>query len=229
MKISALANLRNKRIYSIEGNIGAGKTTLLKLIGKSMNDIEFVEEPLSNWEDLNGHSLLKCFYENPIRWGYSFESYSMYSKVEALIKAAKTDKPIIMVERSLLSNKVFFDISSGLGKLDAMEYQMLLTNYDFYTSHLYPKLSGIIYLRTPLEECVKRIKKRSRSGEEEIDRGYLKLLDEKFSDFCDNSKIPKLDISETYDINNPSAIIKKIDEFMHPKDEQEDKENSRIN
>lgn len=229
MKISALANLRNKRIYSIEGNIGAGKSTLLKLIGKSINDIEFVEEPLGNWENLGGESLLKKFYEDPIRWGYSFESYSMYSKVEALIKASKTEKPIIMVERSLLSNKVFFDISSSLGKLDEMEYQMLLTNYDFYINHLYPKLSGIIYLRTPLEECVRRIKKRSRSGEEEIDRGYLKILDDKFSDFLDNCKIPKLDIVETYDINNPANVMKKISDFMHPKKEQEDKENSRVN
>ncbi|MCQ2818431.1 MAG: deoxynucleoside kinase, partial [archaeon] len=146
-----------------------------------------------------------------------------------LINAAKTEKPIIMVERSLLSNKVFFDVSASLGKLDKMEHQMLLVNYDFYTTHLYPALAGIIYLRTPLEECIKRVKRRSRSGEEEIDRAYLSVLDQSFNQFIDSLKIPKLDITESYDISDAGNVIAKINDFMHPRTDQEDKENTRVN
>ena len=60
--------LKSKRIYSIEGNIGAGKTTILKLIGKTFDDVEFVEEPVSQWQNLGGMNLLEKFYEDPARW-----------------------------------------------------------------------------------------------------------------------------------------------------------------
>lgn len=212
MNFSALSNLRKKKVYSIEGNIGAGKSTLLKRIGKTMEDVEFVEEPLGNWENLGGESLLKKFYEDPIRWGYSFESYAMYSKVEALLKGAQTEKPIIMVERSLLSNKIFFDISSELGKLDTMEYHMLLKNYEFYLNNLYPHLTGIIYLKTPLEECMRRIKKRSRNGEEEVDKNYLAILEEKFDKFINKCGIPTLNIDGFYELN---TAFNQINAFMH--------------
>ena len=214
MDHSALSNLRTKKVYSVEGNIGAGKTTLLKRIGKMMEDVEFVEEPLGIWENLGGESILKKFYEDPIRWGYSFESYSMYSKVEALIKGAQTEKPIIMVERSLLSNKIFFDLSSELGKLDSMEYHMLIKNYEFYIKNIYPQLTGVIYLKTPLEECMRRIKKRSRNGEEGVDRDYISLLEEKFDKFISKSGIPTLNIDGFYDLN---TAISQINAFMHPK------------
>lgn len=209
---NVLSKLKNKKVYSVEGNIGAGKSTLIKRIGKSFEDVEFVQEPLSNWENLNGESLLKNFYENPSRWGYSFESYAMYSKVEALVKAAQSDKPIIMVERSILANRVFFEISNSLGKLEKMEYAMLLTNYEFYTKNIYPKLAGIIYLRTPVEECVRRIKKRDRNGEQEVDRNYLATLEEKFDQFVKDCKIPTLNINGFYDLNE---VRGEISEFMH--------------
>ena len=44
---SAIEKLKNKKIYSVEGNIGAGKTTILKIIGQKLDDVEFVEEPVS--------------------------------------------------------------------------------------------------------------------------------------------------------------------------------------
>lgn len=207
MTDSPITNLKSKRVYSIEGNIGAGKSTLFKRLGKLINNVEFVEEPLGNWENLGGESLLKKFYEDPKRWGYSFESYAMYSKVEALINSVKTEKPIIMVERSLLSNKIFFEISSELGKLDSMEYQMLLTHYDFYMKNIYPKLDGIIYLRTPVEECMNRIKKRSRNGEEEVDRNYLSMLEEKFDKLINKCGIPTLNVDGFYDLDTAAKDI----------------------
>ena len=43
------SNLKSKHIYSIEGNIGAEKTIILNIIGRTLNDISFVEEPISKW------------------------------------------------------------------------------------------------------------------------------------------------------------------------------------
>ena len=156
-----ISNLKGKQIYSIEGNIGAGKTTILKIIGKTFKDVSFVEEPISKWQNLGGENLLEKFYKNPERWCYSFEFYSMLTKVEALIKASNTKKSIIIIERSLLSNKIFIDISKKLDKLNNMEYNMLLKTWDFYIQNVYPQLSGIIYLNTPVDVCVNRIIQRN--------------------------------------------------------------------
>ena len=209
--------LQSKRIYSIEGNIGAGKTTILKLIGKTLDDVVFVEEPVSQWQNLGGMNLLEHFYEDPDRWGFSFEFYVMLSKLKALSNAANSDKDIIILERSLFSNKIFMDISAKLGKLNEMEYHMLLNIFDFFIEHIYPMLNGIIYLRTPVDECIRRIVKRNRGEETSIDKGYLTLLQDKYDGFLNECSIPTLVINGNYDINRDSnKIAENINKFMHP-------------
>ena len=128
---SSIEKIKTKKIYALEGNIGAGKTTILKLIAKNFKDVEFVEEPVKEWQNLGGMNLLDSFYSNPQRWGFTFEFYSMLTKIQALLKAADSDKPIIIIERSILSNKIFIDISNELGKLEKMEYIMLINTYNF--------------------------------------------------------------------------------------------------
>ena len=148
MNISPILKLKSKKIYSIEGNIGAGKTTILKIIGKNFDDVTFVEEPVSQWQNLGGDNLLEKFYKDPERWGFSFEFYSMLSKIKCLLKASESEKNIVIIERSLLSNKIFFDISKDMNKLNDLEYGMLINTYNFYMQNIYPMLNGIIYLNT---------------------------------------------------------------------------------
>ena len=215
----SISNLKGKQIYSIEGNIGAGKTTILKIIGKTFKDVSFVEEPISKWQNLGGENLLEKFYENPERWCYSFEFYSMLTKVEALIKAANCNQSIIIIERSLLSNKIFIDISKEMDKLNNMEYNILLKTWDFYIQNVYPQLSGIIYLNTPVDVdvCVQRIILRNRNEENSVDKNYLKLLHDKFEEFSNYSTIPTLVLDGNYDLERDSMKISDcIYKFMHP-------------
>jgi deoxyguanosine kinase len=212
-----IQRLKTKKIYSLEGNIGAGKTTILKLIAQSFDSVQFVEEPVNQWTNLNGCNLLEKFYSNPGRWGYSFEFYSMLTKLKNLIMAAKTDKPIIVIERSLISNKAFIDASHELGKLDSMEYAMLINTYNFYLENVFPVLTGIIYINTPVDVCVKRIAKRNRDGECEIDKGYLKLLKQKFDDLSKEYKEKCHVIDGLYDLREDvNQISNDLKVFMNP-------------
>ena len=136
---SPIEKIKSKKIYALEGNIGAGKSTIMKIISNQFHDVEFVEEPVNQWQNLNGCNLLNSFYSDPKRWGFSFEFHSMLTKIQALLKAADSDKPIIIIERSILSNKVFMDLSNDLGKLDKMEYTMLINTYNFYLENVYLK------------------------------------------------------------------------------------------
>ena len=96
-----------KKIFSIEGNIGAGKTTLMNQLEKLLPDAVYLYEPVNQWKNKGGDDLLKAFYECPKRWCYTFELESMVSKVRRLSDALKSDKEVIIMERSIYSDLAF--------------------------------------------------------------------------------------------------------------------------
>ena len=217
MNKSAILKLRTKKIYSIEGNIGAGITTILNIIGQHFDDVTFVEEPVSQWQNLGGENLLEKFYQDPERWGFTFEFYSMLSKIKCLLKAYESEKNIVIIERSLLSNKIFFDISKDMNKLNDLEYGMLINTYNFYMQNIYPMLNGIIYLNTPVDLCVQRIIQRNRGEEVNVDKNYLLMLKDKFDELSNYSTIPTLVIDGNFDLERDSTKVGiEIHNFMSP-------------
>ena len=214
---SSIEKIKSKKIYALEGNIGAGKTTILKVLEKHFKDIEFVEEPVKKWQNLGGMNLLNSFYSDPQRWGFSFEFYSMLTKIQALLNAADSDKPIIIIERSILSNKIFMDLSNELGKLDKMEYCMLMNTYNFYLQNIYPQIAGIIYLDTPVDECIKRITKRNRGEECNIEKTYLEAIKKKLDELANSSTMVVIRIDGLYNCERDSArVCDNIFEYLHP-------------
>jgi len=216
---SPIEKIKSKKIYALEGNIGAGKSTIMKIISNQFHDVEFVEEPVKQWQNLNGCNLLDSFYSDPKRWGFSFEFYSMLTKIQALLKAADSDKPIIIIERSILSNKVFMDLSNDLGKLDKMEYAMLINTYNFYLENVYPQIAGIIYLDTPVDECIRRITKRNRGEECTIEKSYLNSIKEKMDEMCNSSTMIVIRIDGMYDCERDvKRVCDDIKRYLHPND-----------
>ena len=215
--MSSIEKVKTKKIYALEGNIGAGKTTILKVLEKHFKDVEFVEEPVKKWQNLGGMNLLNSFYSNPQRWGFSFEFYSMLTKIQALLNAADSDKPIIIIERSILSNQIFMELSNELGKLDKMEYCMLRKTYDFYLENVYPQIAGIIYLDTPVDECIKRITKRNRGEECNIEKSYLEAIKKKLDELANSSTRVAIRIDGLYNCERDgSRVCDNISEYLHP-------------
>ena len=216
---SAIEKIKSKKIYALEGNIGSGKTTIMKIISNHFKDVEFIEEPVKQWQNLGGMNLLDSFYSDPKRWGFSFEFFSMLTKIESLLKAAESDKPIIIIERSIFSNRVFMDLSKELGKLDTMEYCMLTNVYNFYLAHVYPQISGIIYLDTPVEECINRITRRNRGEECSIEKSYLDAIKNKMDEMCNSSTMIVIRIDGMYDCNRDvKRVCDDINRHLHPND-----------
>jgi deoxyadenosine/deoxycytidine kinase len=191
----------------------------MKIISNHFKDVEFIEEPVKQWQNLGGMNLLDSFYSDPKRWGFSFEFFSMLTKIEALLKAAESDKPIIIIERSIFSNKVFIELSKELGKLDTMEHCMLMNTYDFYMAHVYPQISGIIYLDTPVDECIRRITKRNRGEECTIEKSYLESIKNKMDKMCDSSTMIVIRIDGMYDCDRDvKRVCNDINRQLHPND-----------
>ena len=211
MEVSSLEKLKNKFIFSIEGNIGSGKTAIIHHLQRLYKDVLLVEEPIKEWQDIEGENLLKKKNEDKKRWGYSFEAYVLITKMNELIKAADSDKSIILIERCMVTDKAFFDLNVENGFSNPMEEAMFNNLYEFLSTNVYPRLNGIIYLDTPVDECVKRMKIRGRKEEESITPEYLTQLDQHFRKVVQKSGIPTLYINGKY---NLETDLPKIDKML---------------
>ena len=215
MEQSALEKLKSKYIFSIEGNIGSGKTTIIHHLQRLYKDVLLVEEPVKDWQNLEGENLLKKKNEDLNRWGYSFEAYVLITKMNELTKIADSDKKIVLIERCMLTDKAFFDVNVQNGLSTPMEEAMFQNLFEFLSRNIYPKLSGIIYLDTPVEECIKRMEERGRKEEKSIKADYLTQLDEHFKQVVNGSGIPTLYLNGKYDLKTDlPKIEKQLSDFV---------------
>jgi deoxyadenosine/deoxycytidine kinase len=215
MEQSALEKLKSKYIFSIEGNIGSGKTTIIHHLQRLYKDVLLVEEPVKDWQNLEGENLLKKKNEDLNRWGYSFEAYVLITKMNELTKIADSDKKIVLIERCMLTDKAFFDVNVQNGFSTPMEEAMFQNLFEFLSRNIYPKLSGIIYLDTPVEECIKRMEERGRKEEKSIKADYLTQLDEHFKQVVNGSGIPTLYLNGKYDLKTDlPKIEKQLSDFV---------------
>ena len=208
MEQTALERLKSKYIFSIEGNIGSGKTTIIHHLQEIYGDqVVLVEEPVKDWQNLKGENLLKKKNDDLNRWGYSFEAYVLITKMNELTKEAFSDKKIILIERCMLTDKVFFDLNVENGFSNPMEEAMFKNLYEFLSNNVYPKLSGIIYLDTPVEECINRMIKRGRKAEKSLTKEYLTQLDDNFKKVIKESGIPYLKLNGVYDLKSDLSNV----------------------
>ena len=208
MEQTALEKLKTKYIFSIEGNIGSGKSTVIHHLQRLSGDqVILVEEPVKDWQNLEGENLLDKKNKDLNRWGYSFEAYVLITKMNELTKVAFNDKKIILIERCMLTDKVFFDLNVENGLSNPMEEAMFKNLYEFLSNNVYPKLSGIIYLDTPVDECIHRMILRGRKEEKSITKEYLQQLDDNFKKVIKDSGIPYLKLNGLYDLNSDLGTI----------------------
>ena len=84
-----------KGILSIEGNIGAGKSTLLeqlKSAGLDSSKVVFMQEPVDQWskiQDLQGNTILSCFYRDPTKYAFAFQIMAYISRLSTFKQTVK--------------------------------------------------------------------------------------------------------------------------------------------
>lgn len=162
----------------VEGNVGSGKTTFLETFQHNQgNKIEVLVEPIEMWRNCRGHNLLQLVFQDPIRYSLMFQSYVQLTM--AKLHNQPTQKPIRMMERSLLSARYcFVESLHNSGLMADCEYSVISEWFDFLIT--FPKLDfkvdQIIYLRTRPEVAYERILKRNRPEEKLMSFSYLQDL-----------------------------------------------------
>lgn len=152
---------------SIDGGIGCGKSTLLSNLMNKMRLPVFLE-PIDTWY------FLDKFYEDPKRWGFTFNLeviMSMYKWKNNNFKA--------LYERSPNSCKyVFKEIQQEDGTITKQESELFNKLFEQFSWDQ----DVIIYIKTDPEICFERMQQRGRKCENNVSLEYLKIIDKKYDE-----------------------------------------------
>jgi deoxyadenosine/deoxycytidine kinase len=217
-------------MVSIDGNIGSGKSTLmgeLELYFSDNKNIVFLKEPTEDWKcitDENGITILEKFYENPTKYGFSFQIMAYISRLNIMKEERKKNpNAIFITERSLFTDKlVFAKMLFDSGNIELINYRIYLQWFNTFADDF--PVSKVIYVNTEPEICHQRILKRSRTGESNIPLEYLQNCHKYHTDMLDVSLTDcvckeQLVLNGNIDIyenkEQLSEWIEKINTFIH--------------
>lgn len=165
-------------VIAIEGNIGSGKSTLIDRIKAAHPDlVETIPEPIDTWQDCAGFNMLECFYEDPTKYAYMFQSFAIVTRIMKMMATlAATDKRIIIVERSPFSDELFVRQCVDQGYMNEIEYAAYRKWRDYLWEQPKKLITGLLYLRVSPETCFERMQKRDRDEECSVTLSYLRNL-----------------------------------------------------
>lgn len=191
--MSALQLPNERLLVLLEGNIGAGKTTVGRKIAAS-GMFGFVEEPTNVWQEGFAANMLDLFYSDTERWAFTFQICAFVTRAKTWNEVLKyTDHPRVILERSIYCDRyVFAENCYRSGLFTLAEYQLYCSLWDFNVANFVDEPDFILYLRTPAELCLQRIRDRGRHEEEGIPLDYLLHLEQLHDDWL---------------LNNPKTIL----------------------
>lgn len=163
---------RDIRYIAIEGVIGVGKTTLAKLLAERLSAELVLEEVEEN-------PFLHEFYQDRARWAFQTQMHFLFSRYQQQRGLHQLD---LFVQR-LVSDYLFQKdrIFAGLNLTDSelALYEKIVKQIELEI----PKPDIVVYLQANTETLLARIQSRGRPFEKEMEREYLKALNEAYNYF----------------------------------------------
>jgi deoxyadenosine/deoxycytidine kinase len=177
----------------LEGNIGAGKTTVGKIIAESAT-FGFIEEPTAAWRQDFAVNMLELFYSDTPRWAFTFQIVTFVTRAKTWLEiSALIDQNKVVLERSIFCDRfVFVENCYRTGLMSLAEYQLYCRLWDSLVPNYLDQPDLILYLRTPAEVCLERIRARGRAEESGIPLEYLLQLEK---------------LHDEWLFNDPQAIV----------------------
>lgn len=168
--------LDNVMLVLIEGNIAAGKTTLGTTLAAN-GDFLFIPEPVERWQSGFVANLLGRFYTDMGRWAFTLQIGAFITRAQALADLPATQDRAVVFERSVFCDRhVFAKNLHAQGFMDDTEWAVYRHFWDSLKDSV-PQPDAIIYLRTPAEECFRRLQQRGRAEEKGVTLAYLQQLE----------------------------------------------------
>lgn len=178
---------------AIEGCIGVGKTTLTGLLSRELGGrtvLEVVEE----------NPFLPEFYADPVAHAFKTQMFfllSRFKQQESIAQRDLFDRGAVVADYLFAKDRIFAELTLAAHELNL--YDQVFRALE--SKVLVPDL--VIYLQAPLEVILKRIARRGREFEKDIDPGYLERLVDGYQRFFAHFDACPLLIVDTEDLNFP--------------------------
>ncbi len=164
--------MNENRYIVIEGVIGAGKTSLARMLSERLSAKLVLEEVEEN-------PFLKDFYRDRARFGFQTQMHFLFSRYQQQRDLKQTD---------LFSDKMISDYlfqkDRIFASLNLVDREMAL--YDRLMAWLeldVVKPDVAVYLQAHPDTLLERISKRARPYEKDMDRDYIRQLNEAYNHF----------------------------------------------
>lgn len=147
----------------VDGVTGVGKSSLVKIISE-----EFHMKPFNEmFEDEN--RLLNKFFHDRAKWAFPMQINFLTNRFKQYRQAMKIGNAVM--DRSIYSDKIFARMYLEYGYLKPEEYAVYKNLLDTMLEHVVPP-HLLVYLQVKTDEAVRRIKKRGREDEVDVEWQY---------------------------------------------------------
>lgn len=166
----------------VEGPIGVGKTTLAKRLAQSFGSDVLLEGAEEN-------PFLERFYQDPRSAALQTQLFFLFQRARQIQELRQADmfQPVRVADFIMEKDRLFAELT-----LDEDEFRLYQQVYEHVTVDA-PVPDLVIYLQAPVDVLVKRVGKRGRGYERNLDAGYLERIVESYTRFFyDYSQSPLL-------------------------------------
>ena len=206
-----------KRFVAIAGSIGVGKSTLSGLLSERLGWDPFLEA-------VDDNPYLADFYEDMERWSFHSQIYFLSRRLRHHWQLLQHTNSVIQ-DRTVYEDAEIFARNLYRQKLmDERDYGSYRELYQVVTTVLSPP-DLIVYLRASVDTCQKRIQRRGRSYEQNIEAAYLRRLHELYEEWIDGFtlcpvlSVPSDDLDFVLNSDHLDLITDKILEKLQGREE----------
>lgn len=156
----------------IDGVVGAGKSTLMNILSE-MGYVAFEEPVVDN-------PILEKFYYDRQRYSFPLQIFFLNKRFKYIKEAVKQEKSTM--DRSIYGDIIFAKMLHDNGEMSKEEFDLYEELLENMLEHVQkPKL--MIYLEISVDETMRRIRKRGRDYEQEVERQYWEDLNREYQNF----------------------------------------------
>ena len=167
----------------VDGVTGVGKSSLVKII---CEELKF--KPFSEMFEDENRLLHKFFYDRE-KWAFPMQTNFLTNRFKQYQQAMKIGHAVM--DRSIYSDRIFARMYLQQGYLIPEEYAVYNNLLNTLLEHVDPPRL-LVYLQVDTDEAIRRIYKRGRPDEVDVEREYWNLLNQFYEDNYKDFNIARL-------------------------------------